>query len=74
MYLLLALDVRVLSWSDIVWCTNHKHTQHRDYRHEDNDLERGRRCRVDAVLPLRLKLLMHSVRTSSLRGRAAAVQ
>ena len=49
MCLIAALDVNILSWFDLLLCTNHKHIR-RDSWHEGKRWKYGLRCNAAAVL------------------------
>ena len=49
-----ALNVKSLSWLDLLLCTNHIHI-HRSYQQKGNKLNRGCRCTAAAVM------LVHTV-------------
>ena len=51
MCVIVALDMKMLSWFDLLLCANHRHI-HRDCWHKGKALEHGWRCSAAAVLLL----------------------
>ena len=63
MCLIIALDVKMLSWFDMLRCTNHTHIHRRDCWHKGKSLEHGRRCTAAALLLHTDLVTVHTPRT-----------